>query len=305
MQAAAEGISVLFSSGDAGDVSQVQDVASGSWPSTSPYVTGVGGTTLALQNANGTKSEWGWGTYRAFLTTPAVNSDGTQVTDSGVGAYSFYSGAGGGASLSQPQPAYQKGVVPSGISTGTYSLSGEWIPFGKPHRVAPDIALDADPYSGFLMGFTYTAATQGGDPGCTLHKKELDTRVLRVRRRRHQPRLAHFAGVLALVDQARFAHGNGTVGFVNPALYKATVGAPGGTNAPIADVQAPTAPSALLRGYAASPGTVREVTINSVPGCADACEGLDDNFLYTTPGYDDVTGLGTPYLPELVKKLGR
>ncbi len=67
MQAAAEGMSIVFSSGDDGNVAAANGIASGSFEATSPYVTGVGGTSLALRNARGVKEEWGWGTYRAFL----------------------------------------------------------------------------------------------------------------------------------------------------------------------------------------------------------------------------------------------
>jgi subtilase family serine protease len=82
MAAAAEGMTVLFSSGDDGDLSALNGVATGAWPATSPWVTGVGGTSLLL-HADGTKSEYGWGTYRAFLTDVKVNS-AKSVTDSGV-----------------------------------------------------------------------------------------------------------------------------------------------------------------------------------------------------------------------------
>ena len=147
-QAAAEGISVLFSSGDDGDLSQVNGVASGSWPANSPLVTAVGGTTLALKAADGTKQEWGWGTYRAFLggTVKITGADGQTVKATGpLGDFSFYSGAGGGVSFYQTQPSYQAGVVRPGISTLTYSATGEPIYFNTPRRVIPDVAMDADP----------------------------------------------------------------------------------------------------------------------------------------------------------------
>ena len=50
MAGAALGMTILFSSGDDGDLSAINGVASGSWPATSAYVTGVGGTTLLLQD---------------------------------------------------------------------------------------------------------------------------------------------------------------------------------------------------------------------------------------------------------------
>ena len=65
MAGALQGITILFSSGDDGDQSQNLGVASGGWPATSAYVTGVGGTTLLLKNPDGEKAEYGWGTYRA------------------------------------------------------------------------------------------------------------------------------------------------------------------------------------------------------------------------------------------------
>jgi hypothetical protein len=80
---------------------------------------------------------------------------------------------------------------------------------------------------------------------------------------------------------------------------------------------------ALLRGYAANLQEARVVTVNSVPFLITTttpyalevcglsiCEGVNDIWNYTslssaafppTPaGYNDVTGLGVPYLPELV-----
>ena len=46
MAGAAQGITVLFSSGDDGDSGRATASRSGSWPATSAYVTGVGGTSL-------------------------------------------------------------------------------------------------------------------------------------------------------------------------------------------------------------------------------------------------------------------
>ena len=107
-----------------------------------------------------------------------------------------------------------------------------------------------------------------------------------------------FAGVLALADQARATKGRVPVGFVNPALYAATSG--------LVDVKAPGAPTAVLRNVEADPTTLLTTlrTINSVPSSAfGVIEGADTS-LRTTNGYDNVTGLGTPILPDLVAALG-
>ncbi len=115
MAGAAQGMTVLFSSGDDGDLSAPNGVASGSWPATSAYVTGVGGTSLFV-DSDGVKTEYGWGNYRAFLGDAQVKSKNLVVTSglettSALGhtfdAFAFYSGSGGGISLLEPQPSYQ------------------------------------------------------------------------------------------------------------------------------------------------------------------------------------------------------
>lgn len=315
LQAAATGISVLFSTGDDGDLSQINGVVSGSWPATSPYVTAVGGTTTALLDASGTKEEYGWGTYRAYLDNATINKNGTKITNDGiVQPFEFYSGSGGGPSLSQLEPSWQKGVVPPALADTTYSAAGEPIPFSAPHRVTPDIAMDADPYSGFRMGMTFTVVTAGGDPGCVLHTGSTTLEYCEFGEGGTSLASPLFAGVLARVNQQRAANGLGTIGFVNPSLYQLSVGQPGATNRPIIDVLPPSSPVAVLRAYVEVPGAVRVVTVNSVPNsslpsgftCADsACLGIDDLFFQTTPGYDDVTGRGTPYVPILLKALGK
>ena len=62
MQAAAEGIGVSFSSGDSGDETSVIGYASADWPASSPWVTAVGGTSLAVGQNNERVFETGWGT---------------------------------------------------------------------------------------------------------------------------------------------------------------------------------------------------------------------------------------------------
>ena len=309
LQAAAQGISVLFATGDDGDLSQINGVASGSWPGNSPWVTAVGGTTLALTSASGAKQEWGWGTYRAFLGgTAKITSGGTVITASGkLGDFSFYSGAGGGISFYQPQPSYQKGVVPNSISTVTFSAVGEPIFYSEPRRVVPDVAMNADPYTGFLIGETYTVAGDKiSDAPCTPYSKTLEYCEGAI----GGTSLAtpSLAGVLALVNQARHKKGLGPVGFFNPVLYSLKVGASGTNTQAVTDVDAPTTPTALLRAYPASlQENPRVVTVNSQPfiGCPGGiCQGVDDVFLTTTKAYDNVTGRGTPWIPSLISALG-
>jgi subtilase family serine protease len=169
--------------------------------------------------------------------------------------------------------------------------------------VTPDIAMVADPYTGFLDGETYTKA---GDPTFDSFCKSLSatTEYCEIGIGGTSLSSPLFAGVLALVNQARFTHNKPAIGFVNPALYTLAVGAPGTRSSPILDVQAPSIPAAVLRGYIDDQSEVRVVTMNSVPnaGGTATVEGADTSYL-TRKGYDEVTGLGTPYVPALIDAL--
>lgn len=282
-QAAVEGISVLFSSGDNGDVMAQTGIAQGSWPATSPYVTAVGGTSLGVLNASGSKVEYGWGTYRSTF-HPASGSKAAYW-----GPFGFLYGSGGGVSLNFLQPSYQAGTVPDALSTQTSATSGT-LSFTSPHRVTPDISMDADPNTGGLYGQTYNISHDALiDAGC----QKLSTTLEYCERRIGGTSLASplFAGMLALVDQQRFANGKSAIGFANPALY--TLGS--GSSA-ITDVQAPSSPTAVLRNLQGSGDSMILTTraINSTPdGQGGVIEGADTS-LRTTAGWDDVTGLGTP-----------
>ncbi len=161
----------------------------------------------------------------------------------------------------------------------------------------------ADPYTGFLYGETYTKA---GDPTFDSFCKSLSATTEYCEIGIGGTSLASplFAGVLALVNQARFAQKKPAVGFVNPTLYTLAVGAAGTTSSPIVDVHAPTIPAAVLRGYVNDQTEVRVVTMNSAPSAhgTTTVQGADTSYL-TKQGYDEVTGLGTPNVPAFIDAL--
>jgi subtilase family serine protease len=74
IQAAIEGIGVYFSSGDNGDETSNFGFATPDWPASSPWVTAVGGTSLAVGANNARVFETGWGTstYNCDTTTLAA-----------------------------------------------------------------------------------------------------------------------------------------------------------------------------------------------------------------------------------------
>jgi subtilase family serine protease len=98
-----------------------------SYPGSDPWVTSVGGTSLAIGRRGGYE-ETGWGDRATGLT-----SDGKAWANP---PGSFGPGSGGGASSLFTQPSYQRGVVPTALGHANGAA---------PVRAVPDIAAAADP----------------------------------------------------------------------------------------------------------------------------------------------------------------
>ncbi len=121
-EAAAYGIGVTVSSGDSGDNGAGQPLGAASSPADSAYVTAVGGTTLSLPTAEGTRDVgWGWQS-----TYPNTNRLVKTKLDVGAGQAV---GAGGGESVYFGKPFWQQSLPGSG-------------------RQTPDISAVADPLTG-------------------------------------------------------------------------------------------------------------------------------------------------------------
>ena len=120
---AAEGITFFAASGDNGAFGGTTTVAAG-WPATSPFVTGVGGTTLFLTPKGGFTSFYN-------STSTYAGEEAWSVSPQYVGSQGVSSG--GGYSVLFPEPYYQSGVA---NSTG---------------RASPDVAADANPYTGMVI----------------------------------------------------------------------------------------------------------------------------------------------------------
>lgn len=247
LQAAAEGISMLFSSGDNGDEIASSGIRQTDFQASDPKVTAVGGTALAVTQSNGYGFEQGRGTGKSTLT----NGAWAPVPP----AYLY--GGGGGTTHIYKEPAYQKGVVPSGLANY----------FGEgPHRVVPDVAMVGDPNTGFLVGQSQTFP----DGSVKYSEYRIGGTSL------SSPL---FAGVVAVADQV---HG-GPLGFLNPRMYKLA-----GTSA-FRDVNHGRAVTdAVVRvdfanGYDATDGTTTSLRTLNQTGT-----------IFTRKGYDDVTGVGSP-----------
>ena len=122
MNAAANGVTVLGSSGDAGSTDYMSDLNSlypfpvVSWPSSDPLVTSIGGTQLFLNQAG------------ARLKADTVWADA-------------YGAGGGGVSTVFPRPDYQSGISAPG--TG---------------RAVPDISMSAAVNGGIVVYYSFVNA---------------------------------------------------------------------------------------------------------------------------------------------------
>jgi subtilase family serine protease len=251
-QAIIEGIGMYFSSGDDGDDTVDGLPPSVDLPASNPLVTAVGGTSLGLKKTGGYSFEDGWGTGKSALVkgawAPSVPGP-------------FTSGGGGGASRIFDQPFYQQGVVPDALA----NKAG----LGRPTRTVPDIAMDGDPNTGFLVGQTQTFLNGVRYAEYRIGGTSLSSPLM--------------AGVVALADQASGFHH----GFINPALY-ALVG-----TGFVHDVRNPAVTHYEVRNdYPADPTT--GISDPSKPVTTSLRALNLTQSLHAAPGYDDITGVGTP-----------
>ncbi|HEY0260784.1 MAG TPA: S53 family peptidase [Lacisediminihabitans sp.] len=244
IQAAGEGIGLYFSSGDNGDEVANLGYASPDFPASSPFVTAVGGTTLGIDRKGTIAFETGWGDTVDQI---VKDSSGRLSYTEPLPGTRFAGGAGGGTSAVFAQPAYQRGIVPSSLAKG--------------HRVSPDIAALADPYTGFLIGIRpivddTTLAT--GDYGTETYGGTSLASPLT-------------AAQIAIVQQSTHS----TIGFANPTLYGIDRILP----LSFRDV-VPQNPRQAVAYTSATSGNSYLVSFDT------------DTSLTTQRRYDDVTGIG-------------
>jgi subtilase family serine protease len=182
-QAAAQGTGVYFASGDDGDNRNVVGSRSAGFPDSSPWVTSVGGTSLAIGSHGQYLWEAGWGTTSVDWT-----HDHWQPAAPGP----FLYGSGGGASHVFAMPGYQAAEVPQ--------ADAMWN--GRLRRVEPDLSLVADPQTGVTFSQTYVTASG--------HRRIIDSWIGGTSL--SAPLLS---GIIALAAQ----HAGMPHGFINPTLY--------------------------------------------------------------------------------------
>jgi subtilase family serine protease len=244
LQAAGEGIGLYFSSGDNGDEAAKLGYASPDFPASSPWVTSVGGTSLGIDKNGKLLYEAGWGDKFDQIVKDA---SGNLAFGGALPGTRFVGGAGGGTSAIFAQPGYQNHAVPAALANG--------------HRVAPDVAALADPYTGFQIGISPivddTTLSTGGFINETYGGTSLASPIV--------------AAQIAIVQQATHT----SIGFANPTLY--------GINRVLPNSFRDVVPQNPTRAV---------VYTSKISGNTYFVSFDQDTSLKTATGYDDVTGLG-------------
>ncbi|WP_165876749.1 S53 family peptidase [Acidipila rosea] len=256
---AAAGIAVNFATGDSGDNVAMLGQPSASVPSDSPYATAVGGTSVGLPKSGGGNGQTGWGNNLTYLSF-AMN--GVFDPPLNVGNYG---GAGGGPSIYFRKPAYQK------------SLPGTM-------RQQPDVSALADPFTGTEI--VVTDPNLGGQYVEVYGGTSLAAPI--------------FSGIWAIANQ-KAGH---WLGQAAPIIAKMNsheitdivpVSSPEDVAGTVFDSSGPTyySPSAL-----ANPLQNQTEFFSALWDLANG-QYLDltfgtDTSLTITPGWDNVTGYGTP-----------
>ncbi|OOG45565.1 S53 family peptidase [Rhodanobacter sp. C01] len=217
MEAAAQGQSVFVAAGDSGAYDTVRDLglpgtAAGDYsapltvdsPASDPYATAAGGTTVPVTFYNAAnvpvisitqENVWGWDYLQNYFNKVAP------------GEYDLFStGGGGGVSVYWHQPLYQ--LLTQGIRTSEPKQSLVYIdPQAGPTtllqlpsrfvgRNMPDLALNADPETGYIVISTYDGGLISGYGGTSFVAPQLN-------------------GISALLTQ----NSGHRIGFWNPQIY--------------------------------------------------------------------------------------
>ena len=260
--AAAQGIDVNFASGDRGDEFNTVGFLSVDFPASSPFATGIGGTSLALNSDNTMAFQTGWGNNLTRIANRVSQGSTPVVPPLHLG---FQFGAGGGASLTFAKPAFQS------------SLPGT-------ARMVPDISMLADPFTGVEIIQTINGQTFVEVVGGTSVATPMFSGVMAIAAQKNGG--AGLGQPAALVYNLPAGAVNDIAPFSSPNNVSGTITTSGGTTNVTADQLAaplqntPQYYSALYN----SPFSTRWFVLTF---------GTDSS-LVTAPGWDNVTGVGTP-----------
>ena len=250
---------------DGTDIPNVQD------PSSQPWVTSVGGTSLESNPGTNSHPAYPEGAETVW-NTDNLCSDHAPAPSNGNQGGLFWCGetgaAGGGPSQYWGRPFYQFGPgVNSKYSTvGNGTTQCSLAKVGTPCRETPDISANADPYTGYAEYCTGNAHTprsecnfSSGQPvpgwfaigGCSLSTP-----------------------LWAAITTDRDSYTGHRIGNINPLVYSLFNAAPA-------------------------------FYFHDITGRGSLQKAATNNGLFpTTPGYDMATGIGTPEMTTLITRSG-
>ncbi len=278
---AAAGIAVQFSSGDAGDNGLGTPLGAVSVPSNSPYVTAVGGTSVMNNPLGGADIVTGWGTSAALIgeVAAADGSSSNQAYDPPE-LLGFQFGAGGGESLYYPKPSWQKKLPGIG-------------------RQVPDVSADADPLTGVPV-----IATIGGvqnaiaGVGGTSLASPLFSAIWAIAQQYNNETLGQAAPTIAKLK----------AGQITDVVDSSTLETQYNTIGEITDSNGRTFYSSLdifIGPFNPIPQTDYLVAVGPLQeGIWAAYAFGADTSLTVEPGWDNVTGYGTPNGLPFIKAVG-
>ena len=260
--AAVKGIDVNFASGDEGDFEGFAGFRTVGFPASSPFATGVGGTSLALNSDNTMAGQIGWGNNVTAIAGPDSPDNNPPLIP--PTHFGFVFGAGGGTSMIYPKPSFQSG------------LSGSM-------RMVPDVAFLADPYTGVEI-----IQTIGGEPlvgvvGGTSLATPMFSGVMAIAAQKAGHGLGQAAQLLyglsagAVTDVVPVGSATNVSGTITTS--------DGTTNLSAADLAAPLGnTTTFFSAFYNSATSTRWYVLTF---------GTDSS-LTTATGWDNVTGVGTP-----------
>ena len=269
--AAAQGIDVNFSSGDSGDFTPDFGFKTVGFPTSSPFATGVGGTTLVLNSENGIAFQTGWGNNLTRVADTVALGSPPMNPPLHLG---FQGGAGGGPSLTFPKPGFQS------------SLPGTM-------RMVPDIALLADPFTGVEIIETVNGQLSVGVIGGTSVACPM------------------FSAIMAIAAQK---NGHAGLGQAAPLVYNLPAGA-------VTDITNVGSPNNVSGSITTSSGTTSYSADQLAAPLGTSAPYYSalynspfstrwfvitfgtDTSLSAAPGWDNVTGVGTPNGADFVNAL--
>jgi subtilase family serine protease len=246
-RAAVEGITVNIASGDFGNRLGLE------YPSSDPWDTSVGGTSLAIGARGKYLWETGWDSAETGL---ARNGRSWHPAPPGQ----FAGASTGGVSRKFAQPRYQHGVVHGNV----------W--HGRRMRAVPDVSALGDPDLGYQIGLTAPIGRRTRFADQVNGGTSLSSPLL--------------AGFEADLIQGR---GGTRLGFANPLLYAHANSA--AFHDITSDPQGRGLTEAVIYGpyhYEILSGREMPPTLSTMGLCGR------DRTLRCGPGYDMVTGLGSP-----------